>query len=135
MTISLVIAASLLLLIALWRGDRNAWLRRSQRLNSRERFARPGWYADLPELPPDAIDRSLELIASVLNIDADVVRPNDDLQSDLSVIDGFFCFVEDDDTIECLRDKIEDECGTRPKSDWTKLRDVVTEFASLSHVP
>lgn len=71
----------------------------------------------------------------MLNVNADVLRPSDDFQSDLSVIDGFFCFVEDDDTIECLRDRFEDECGTRPRANWTKLRDVVTEFASLSDVP
>jgi hypothetical protein len=135
MAITLVIAASILLFIALSRGERKAWMRRSQRLNSRDAIARSDWYADLPELQPERIDHALELIGSVLNVRADVLRPDDDLQSDLSVIDGFFCFVEDDDTIECLRDKIEERIGSRPSTDWTKLRDVILEFASSSRLP
>jgi hypothetical protein len=131
LTIALVIAASILLFVALARGERNAWNRRSRRIQKRDRVPRSDWYTDLPRLPKDAIDRMLSLIGKVLDVPPDVVRPDDSLHSDLSIVDGFFCMAADDDTIECLCDEIEDELGTRPKGDWSTLRDVVLEFASL----
>ena len=120
---------------ALHHGEKAAWSRRVARLEDCDPTPIDEWLEAISDVPPETVEHCTRLIADTINVDPRSLRPNDAFRDQLSIIDGFFCIIEDDDTDECIRDQIEETTGVRPDGTWHILRDVVNDFARIQNRP
>ncbi|MCS7467186.1 hypothetical protein NZK35_11080 [Stieleria sp. ICT_E10.1] len=125
------VAACIAGYLALHYGEKAAWKRRAARLRRRDQTSMDDWIHAIPNIPSESIVCCVQLIANTIRVNPRVLRPNDAFENQLSVVDGFFCIVESDDTDECIRDRIEETTGVRPRKGWQTLRDVVEEFSEI----
>lgn len=114
------------------RSDREAAKRRAERLCQREPVSIDEWQSSLPMVPIASLERSLGFIANVFGVPKQYLRPQDSFHHELTLIDGFFCMVIDDDTTEQICDIFDDRFGVRPSGDWNELREAVFEVWPLT---
>jgi hypothetical protein len=114
------------------RSDREAAKRRAERLCQREAATIDEWQSSLPMVPTATLERSLGFIANVFGVPSQNHRPQDSFHNELTLIDGFFCMVIDDDTTEEICDIFEERFGVRPSGNWDELREAVLEVWPLT---
>ena len=114
------------------RSDREAAKRRAERLSQRAPVPIDEWECALPTVPIASLERSLGFIANVFDVPSQHLHPQDSFHDELTLIDGFFCMVIDDDTTEEICDIFDERFGVRPSGNWTDLREAILEVWPLT---
>lgn len=105
---------------------------RQTELSCRIPFPLSEWERLHPELDSESIAKSISAIAAGLGVDGEFLRPDDRFDGSLALRGSF---IIDDDTLEDVAEKVEEQLGIKWKNEWESVGEAVSGISAQIAVP